>query len=152
MFENAKLHVAQALWSDFIDGNSLNTIVIRKRDGALCGFCGLQRFAEATGRTEFVGKVSHDDFRSQGMMGKLGGEAMSRLAQEFGITLRKLKSHVLVFHFSMGLQREHSCRSAESPRGGFFSHVVFHVSPVFSVRFSGRKSAKSCEKHDGSAA
>lgn len=35
---------SEGLWRDFIHPSIINTVIIRKEDGAYCGFCGLQEF------------------------------------------------------------------------------------------------------------
>ena len=158
-FDKPDLDPSEGLWHDFIHPGIINTVIIRKKDGAYCGFCGLQEFlnsetpelsveimpefqhqgvgtsvvpmlmkhyAEIIGTNEFIAKVSPENFPSQGLMRKLGAspsgiarhpgfsddivrmmeelespqtEAQKKLADEFGATIKKLRSHVLVFRF-----------------------------------------------------
>lgn len=161
MFADPELNVAEELWKSFTDLDTLNTIIIRKSDGAFCGFCGLQNFtkqsapelsielikecqnqgigtlalpmlmqhfSEITGTKEYISKVSCENAVSLHLMRKLGGiphgiapypgitesimkimeesneplpDGIESLAQEFGSIPRKLRSHVLVFRFSI---------------------------------------------------
>ena len=85
----------------------------------------MQHYSEITGNNVFISKVSHENLASQKLMRKLGGKPNGvakfpgapesvlkimeedgeepkddlsiALAEEFGTTTRKLKSHVLVF-------------------------------------------------------
>lgn len=86
----------------------------------------MKRYADVIGVHQFISKVSPDNLPSQKLMRKLGGtpagialypgadelfvrvmeeskspqpEYYTDLAQEFGATLRQLRSHVLVFRF-----------------------------------------------------
>ena len=157
---NSELNAGEGLWNDFNSPSILNTVIIQKSDGAFCGFCGLQeyaeleapelsielveefqrrgygtkaltllmtRFTEVTGSKEFISKVSCGNAASQRLMRKLGGKpngiapfpgvsenilkmledddtahvpGAEVLAEEFMTTVRKLRSHVLVFKFS----------------------------------------------------
>lgn len=160
-FDNPKLDPSEGLWRDFIHPGIINTVIIRKKDGAYCGFCGLQEFlksetpelsveimeefqhqgigttvvpmlmkhyAEKTGTHEFLAKVSPDNLPSQGLMRKLGAtpsgvtthpgisadiakmmeeidspspDYYNSLVEEFGTSLKELRSHVLVFRFKL---------------------------------------------------
>jgi len=63
LFENPELNAGEGLWNDFNSPSILNTVIIRKVDGAFCGFCGLQAYAELEApelsielKTEFQGQ------------------------------------------------------------------------------------------------
>ena len=43
-FNNPELDPTERLWQAFIHPGIINTVIIRKEDGAYCGYCGLQEF------------------------------------------------------------------------------------------------------------
>lgn len=87
----------------------------------------MKHYSEMVGTNEFIAKVSPENFPSQGLMRKLGAtpsgiarypgfsddmvrmmeefespqtETQKKLAEEFGTTVKALRSHVLVFRFT----------------------------------------------------
>lgn len=46
-FDKPDLDPSEGLWRDFTHPSIINTVIIRKADGAYCGFCGLQKFLES---------------------------------------------------------------------------------------------------------
>ena len=44
LFAVPGVNPGEGLWESFVDPETLNTVIIRKSDGAFCGFCGLQQF------------------------------------------------------------------------------------------------------------
>lgn len=77
LFANPDLHAEEGMWNDFNSPSILNTVIIRKADGAFCGFCGLQEFTELDAPELSVELIG--EFQGQG----LGARALALLMKRF---------------------------------------------------------------------
>lgn len=81
-FGKPDLDPSEGLWRDFIHPGIINTVIIRKKDGAYCGFCGLQEFLKS--ETPELSIELMEEFHHQGIGTAVVPMLMKHYAEKTG--------------------------------------------------------------------